>query len=87
MSPLAFATMSGSPLFSEAAACWETLHRPQRETWDESVHMFHAGGHRQCAISDSFPAMSPYHRTTAARKTKIILPRDEAKTAKLVQSD
>ncbi len=82
MSPLAFATMSGAPMFSETAACWETLHRQGRGTWDESVHMCHAGGHRQCAISDSFPAMSPYHRTATAPKTKIILPRDEAKTAK-----
>lgn len=47
-----------------------------------SVHMCHAGGHRQCVISESFPAMYPYHRIVAAPKTKIVLPRDEAKTAK-----
>lgn len=45
-----------------------------------SVHM--CGGHRQCIISESFPAMYPYHRIVAAPKTKIVLPRDEAKTAK-----
>lgn len=39
----------GSSVFSEAAACWETLHHPESETWDESVHMCHAGGHRHCA--------------------------------------
>lgn len=81
MSPLAFATASGSPLFSEAAACLETLHRPESGTWDESVHMCHAGGHRQCTISDCVIAMSPYHRRAAATKTKITRPGDEAKTA------
>lgn len=48
MSHLAFSPISGSPMFSEAAACRETLHRPERGTWDDSVHMCHAGGHRQC---------------------------------------
>lgn len=71
-----------SSLFSGTGACWETLHHPQRSTWDESMHMCHAGGHRQCVISDSFPTIPPYHRTAAAPKTKIIFHRDEVTTAK-----
>lgn len=39
------------------------------------------------SISESFVAMSPYHRTAAAPKTKIILPGVEAKTAQAIQSD
>lgn len=88
MSPLAFATMSGAPLFSEAAARWETLHHPERGTWDESVHMCHAGGHRQCVISDSFPAMSP--PTTGQQrlpKPKLYFPEMRQRQLKLVQSD
>lgn len=46
------------------------------------VHMCHAGGHRQCVISESFTAMSPHHRIETAPKTKIVLPGVEAKTAK-----
>lgn len=37
------------------------------------------------SISECFIAMSPYHRTAAAPKTKIILPGDEA--AQAIQSD
>lgn len=51
--------ISGSGVFSEAAACWETLHRPESRTWDESVHMCHSGGQRQCARSEWFSAIQP----------------------------
>lgn len=57
--------MSGFPVFSEAA-CSETLHHPESGTWDESVHMCHAVGHRRCTTSECFIVMSPYHRTALA---------------------
>lgn len=51
-------TMSGSTVFSEAAACWETLHHPGTGTWNESVHVMLWGR--------GFIVMSPYHRTAQA---------------------
>lgn len=40
------------------------------------------GGTDRAPYQTGLPAVSPYHRTAVAPKTKIILPWDEAKTAK-----
>lgn len=76
-----------SPL-SRAVACWETLHRPRRGTRMSFRTCVLPGGWDSASYQTVSPAIS-LHRKIAvvpiymlSPETKIILPKDEVKTAK-----
>lgn len=67
--------MPSSPMFSEAAACWETLHRPKsRTSWmSPSICVMLREGGSGCFIVMPPHTHHHHHRTSAAApKTKNI---------------